>query len=70
MTRRPGQLPDDVEPEQLWRSPDGQHYKVIGVSNGRVSLHRATPGGRVLNTRYQAHESLEKMQTEWQLKSK
>jgi hypothetical protein len=70
MTRRPSQLPEDVEPDQLWRAPDGQHYKVISVSNGRVAMHRATPAGRVLNTRYQAHESLEKMQAEWQLVSK
>ena len=67
MKRRSSELPEDVEPEQLWRAPDGQHYKVISVSNGQASLHRATPAGRVLNTRYQAHESAERMQTEWQL---
>lgn len=67
MASRSSDLPEDVEPEQLWRAPDGQHYKVISVSNGRVSMHRATPAGRVLNVRYQAHESLEKMQTEWKL---
>jgi hypothetical protein len=68
MTRRPSHLFEDVEPDQLWRAPDGQCYKV--VSNGRVAMHRATPAGRVLNTRYQAHESLKKMQAEWQLVSK
>ena len=67
MKRRPSPLPDDVEPEQLWRAPDGQHYKVVSVSNGRVVMHRATPAGRVLNTRYHTHESLEKMQDEWEL---
>ena len=70
MTRRSSQLPEDVEPEQLWRAPDGQHYKVISVTNGRVAMHRATPAGRVLNTRYQSHESMEKMQAEWQLVTK
>jgi hypothetical protein len=53
MKRRPSPLLDDVEPEQLWRAPDGQHYKVVSVSSARVVMHRATPGGRVLNTRYQ-----------------
>ena len=67
MKRRFSEPPEDVEPDQLWRAPDGQHYKVISVSNGRVALHRATAAGRVLNTRYQAHESLEKMQVEWHL---
>lgn len=70
MKRRSSQLPEDVEPEQLWRAPDGQHYKIISISNGRVSMHRATPGGRVLNTRYQTHESVDKMQAEWHLVSK
>jgi hypothetical protein len=70
MKRRPSPLPDDVEPEQLWRAPDGQHYKVVSVSNGRVVMHRATPAGRVLNTRYHTNESREKMQAEWQLVSK
>jgi hypothetical protein len=51
MKRRPSQLPEDVEPDQLWRAPDGQHYKVISVSNGRVAMYRATPAGRVLSTR-------------------
>jgi len=66
MKRRSSKLPEDVEPEQPWRAPDGQHYKVISVTNGRVSMHRATPAGRVLNTRYQVRESAERMQEQWQ----
>jgi hypothetical protein len=60
-------LPADVEPDQLWRAPDGQHYKVATVGNGRAALYRATPAGRVLNLRYQVHESVERMQDEWEL---
>jgi hypothetical protein len=66
MTRK-SPLPADVEPDQVWRAPDGQHYKVFAVHHGRATLNRATPGGRVLNTRYQMHESVERMQAEWAL---
>jgi hypothetical protein len=66
MTRAAKQLPDDVEPGQLWKDPDGQHYRVLRVSGGGVvAMHRATPAGRVHNTRFEVRETLEKMQSEW-----
>lgn len=37
--------PDDVEPNQLWRDPEGQHFRVIDVSNGIAELQRSTPAG-------------------------
>jgi hypothetical protein len=68
MKRQPGkQLPDDVVIEQVWRAPDGQHYKVASVHNGQATLNRCTPAGRVLNTRYQTRESVDRMQAEWKM---
>lgn len=55
----------DVEPEQLWRAPDGQHYRVVSVAHGTAELQRATPAGRVLNPRYRTHERIEHMQADW-----
>jgi hypothetical protein len=60
-------LPDDVEPDQIWRAPDGQHYRVVAVTNGLAELQRATDAGRVLNTRYRAHKQVERMQADWKL---
>ena len=37
-------LPDDVEPDQVWRSGDGQHYKVVSVHAEIVTLHASRTG--------------------------
>jgi hypothetical protein len=66
MTRQPAkELPPDVVPGQRWRAPDGQHYEVADVHNDRATLYRCTPAGRVLNARFQTHESVERMQAQW-----
>ena len=61
------QLPDDVETEQVWRAPDGQHYRVAIVTNTIATLHRCTPAGRVLNQRYTEKVPVERMQSGWEL---
>jgi hypothetical protein len=64
-------LPDDVEPDQAWRAPDGQHYKVFVVERDRLaSLQRCTPGSRVLNARYMTKVPVERMQAQYELVSK
>jgi hypothetical protein len=63
-------LPFDVEPEQVWRAPDGQHYRVFAVTGETAELQRATPGGRVLNARYRVHHEIAKMQGDWVLVSR
>ena len=60
-------LPDDVEHDQLWQAPDGQHYRVLSVSGSTAELQRATPAGTVLNVRYRKHEPIERMQADWKL---
>jgi hypothetical protein len=60
-------LPDDVEPDQVWKAPDGQHYKVVSVHAGIATLQRCTPGGRVLNQRYKTTEAVDRMQTDFKL---
>lgn len=67
MKRQASKPPDDVDPEQVWRAPDGQHYQVASVVNGRATLYRCTTAGRVLNARYQVHESVDRMQADWQI---
>jgi hypothetical protein len=62
-------LPDDVGPDQVWQDPDGQHFKVNAVVNGVAKLSRCTPAGRVLNQRYTASASVERMQADWKLVS-
>ena len=62
-------LPDDVEPDQVWRASDGQHYKVVSVHAGIATLQRCTPAGRVLNQRYKTAEAVDRMQTEFKLVS-
>jgi hypothetical protein len=59
------ELPDDVEPEQVWKDAGGQHYKVDSVTNGVAALHRCTPAGRVLNQRYKETVSVERMQADF-----
>jgi hypothetical protein len=66
---RRSNLPEDVEPEQVWKAAGGQHYKVHSVTNGAATLHRCTPAGRVLNQRYKATVSVERMQAEYKLVS-
>ena len=44
-------VPEDVEHDQLWQAPDGQHYRVLSVSGTSAELQRATPAGTVLNVR-------------------
>jgi hypothetical protein len=61
--------PDDVEPDQLWRDPEGQHFRVVAVSNGIAELQRSTPAGRVLNPRFKAHAPVDRMQETWTLMS-
>lgn len=63
-------LPDDVDPDQVWKDPDGQHFKVYAVVNGVAKLSRCTPAGRVLNQRFTASASVERMQAGWKLMSK
>jgi hypothetical protein len=67
MPTRRADLPPDVEPEQVWKAADGQHYRVDSVTNGVASLHRCTPAGRVLNQRYRETVSAERMQADWKL---
>ena len=69
MATRRADLPPDVEAEQVWKEPGGQHYKVESVTNGVASLHRCTPGGRVLNQRYKETVSVERMQADYKLVS-
>ena len=69
MKRPTSKLPDDVEPDQIWKAPDGQHYKVADVANGVAILHRCTPAGRVLNQRYKTTEPVDRMQSEFKLVS-
>ena len=54
-------LPEDVKPDQLWLAPDGQHYRVLGVDGKRAALNRATPAGRVLNSRYELHHEVDRV---------
>jgi hypothetical protein len=66
LSRKP--LPDDVERAQVWRAPDGQHYRVALVTNGIATLQRCTPAGHVLNTRYnRASVEVARMQAGWEL---
>jgi hypothetical protein len=60
-------LPDDVEPDQVWRATDGQHYKVLAVHAGIATLQRCTAGGRVLNQRYKTTEAVDRMREEFKL---
>jgi hypothetical protein len=60
-------LPDDVEPDQVWRADDGQHFKVLSVHAGVATLQRCTPAGRVLNQRYKTSESVERLQNAFSL---
>jgi hypothetical protein len=62
-------LPDDVKIDQVWKGPDGQHFKVASVINGVAELQRATPAGRVLNQRFRTKVSVERMQTDWAMVS-
>lgn len=62
-------LPPDVEPEQVWRDPGGQHYRVDRVTNGVATLHRCSPAGRVLNQRHTEKASVERMQSDYELVS-
>jgi hypothetical protein len=57
----------DVALDQVWRAPDGQHYRVAYLFNGRASLLRATADGRVLNRNYRHTESADRMRTDWAL---
>lgn len=68
-TSTKAKLPDDVVSEQLWRAPDGQHYRVAAVTNGVAALQRATAAGRVLNQRHRSRAMVDKMQAEWTLVS-
>jgi len=63
------QLPDDIETEQVWKDPSGQHYRVFSVSNTIATLQRCTPAGRVLNQRYKENVPVERMQAGWELVS-
>lgn len=63
------ELPNDVEPEQVWKDGSGQHYKVDAVINGVAALQRCTPAGRVLNQRYKETVSVERMQADFKLVS-
>ena len=56
-----------VEPDQVWRATDGQHYKVVSVHAGIATLQRCTPAGRVLNQRYKTTEAVERMQADFKL---
>jgi len=62
-------LPDDVKADQVWRAPDGQHFRVASVISDVAELQRATPAGRVLNQRFRTKASVERMQTDWTLVS-
>lgn len=64
---RESMFPPDVAPEQVWRAPDGQLYRVDAVSNSIVFLYRCTPAGGVLNQRYIATSSVDRMQAQWDL---
>ena len=48
----PKELPPDVAAEQVWRAPDGQHYRVQSVVDEVATLQRCTAAGTVLNPRY------------------
>ena len=61
-------LPDDVLPGQVWRAPDGQHYKVFDVEgNTLATLQRCTAAGRVLNVRFKTTISFDRMRAEYAL---
>jgi len=40
MPTRRANLPPDVEPEQVWKAAEGQHYKVVSVHAGIATPHR------------------------------
>ena len=67
MKRPTAKLPADVEADQVWKAPDGQHYKVHTVHNGIASLHRCSPAGRVLNQRYRITQPVERMQADFEV---
>ena len=62
-----GNMAPEVALDQVWRAPDGQHYRVVYLFNGRASLHRATADGRVLNRNYSQSESADRMIADWTL---
>ena len=55
----------EVALDQVWRAPDGQHYRVAYLFNGRASLLRATADGQVLNRSYRQTESADRMRADW-----
>lgn len=51
MTR--GNIPlSSVEPDQIWKSPSSEHFRIVIVNDRNAILKRCTPGGIVLDEMY------------------
>jgi len=56
----------DVEPGQVWKK-DAEHVYVETVHNGRATVQRCTPAGRVLNLRYRPQIEVDKLIANYKL---
>ena len=58
-----------VQPGQLWKDRQREHYRVLEVRGGIATVRRTTPGGQVFSMGQHPKDTvlIEGMQAGWQL---